>query len=1404
MANHRKSIIFIGFLLAVLICLVSVRDVYGRSYPGYYIIKMKTNRNVQEILNELLQDRLQETSIRSSGPLFINPTEIQQTRSALHKQVGLNRISFCEIDTDLEPADLLAMLEDHPDIAYAIENHIYRTHQMSPDDSLFHRQWYLRQINIEQAWTLTRGSENVLVAIVDTGIDYDHLDLSSRIWINRGEDVNGDGMADATDFNDIDDDRNGFVDDIMGWDFTDAPHFPDDGDYLDRDNDPFDEYGHGTSVAGVIAAVSNNWIGISGIAPQCRIMNVRAGTAQGLLEEDDVASAIVYAVDNGAQIINMSFGDTYASPLLQDVIQYAHEANCVLIASAGNSGNADIQYPSGYSQTISVASTDETNQRASFSNYGTTIDLVAPGINILTTTPQNRYDEFSGTSASAPIVSGIAALILSLRGTLTNEMVRSILVASAEDLGHSGRDDQFGAGLTNAYLALKMDVISRARIITPILDQGFSGDQISVIGDAFGAHMDSYRLLYGISDNPIDWIMFAEMAERQTVAGLLGEWNVRGLPDTTYTIRLKVINKDGNSIEDMVRIFIDRTYPRIFNVRTTDMVDGTDPGTLIQFETDDLCECSIFYRRLSSGDQFEEIKLPYRTNRHRFFFTTDYGWDELEFYIDAVNNAGLSNKSPEFYSIDLRQSSISTASFIESELSLPAGYMLNFIADFDEDGFPEVVLNKFDANYRYDDLSVYEYHCEGMIELFHSERLLIPRDIGDSDNDGFLEILAGAGPASYILEATKSNPVPNMIVWRDSNDVWASRFADLDGDGAQEVICRIGSDYHILENVGDNTYQDVATLKNFTEGDNGVGVPHVEYGDYDNDGFMNLLFGDYDGDLIMYENKGENYYVESWSQRQPLMDCIDYLASGDFDGDGIIEFAAGCHSNPDINAEHEYDARHWIYLIYDCDGDDAFSSCWEQAFWGYDSPRRPANGISAGDVDNDGLPELVINVFPDLYIIDYDLDRRNYQTSWYWSPNYSQANIIGDIDRDGLNDIFVFDGQAIRAFHHASDIASLLPAPFGFSVAPLDTNAVRLQWHTMIGANGYKIYKGRSGGQLNFLTTVPITEFTDYQVCKDSLYWYAVSAYNVRAEDGLMTAVRSVRPGYRPYVKKVDYFVPNQVKIEFSEMMNSSIKNAVNYWISPDVGYPRSVIVSRSSSEVILTIDMPFLSSASYRIRVDDVYDSDGTPIDTIRNSAQFTIPVLAAAPYIISAILIDDRTIEIEFNQRLEKKSAETISNYKIMPTVEIVSADLLADNETTVRLTLSEERGMRALGMNYILTVCNVKNLDGIAIREGEGDQKAFSFVSQDLSDVYTYPNPYKIGDGTGIMFANLTSEATISIYMIDGSFVRKIRESDGNGGVEWDVKDEHGNDVSSGVYIYYVESDDDTHVGKFVIIR
>jgi thermitase len=354
--------------------------------------------------------------------------------------------------------DLKIVLTDFnsdPNVVYAEPNYVMHT-TVVPNDVEYIRQWAHQKMESENAWAIQKGDPNTTIAIIDTGVDWDHPDLAANIWMNLNETLNG-----------FDDDENGFIDDIRGWDFVNVsdPVWPgEDGSV--RDNDPMDFHGHGTHVAGIAAAKTNNTLGIAGTSWNSKIMAVRAGymnsSGYGELQLSDIAPAIKYATDEGANVISMSFGDYNFSSLLKEAVDYAHAKGVVMVAAAGNEDTDEILYPAGYGNVTAVAATNNLDGKASFSNYGSWIEVAAPGVNIYSTMFDDGYGSWSGTSMATPYVAGLAGLIISENTTLTNEEVRHIIRNTTDPLSTS---EYIGTGRINAFQAIRMAYVTRTWIV---------------------------------------------------------------------------------------------------------------------------------------------------------------------------------------------------------------------------------------------------------------------------------------------------------------------------------------------------------------------------------------------------------------------------------------------------------------------------------------------------------------------------------------------------------------------------------------------------------------------------------------------------------------------------------------------------------------------------------------------------------------------------------------------------------------------------------------------------------------------------------------------------------------------------------------------------------------------------
>lgn len=326
------------------------------------------------------------------------------------------------VGTSMQQA--LAFWQSHPNVAIVTPDFELTT-QSIPNDPSFGSLWGLSNngsqggllnadINIEPAWALGTAT-SIVTAVIDTGVDYTHPDLASNIWSNTDE-VAGNG---------IDDDGNGFVDDVRGWDF------------VNNDSDPMDDNGHGTHVAGTIGAVGNNGIGVTGVAWTASIMPLKFLDQSGSGSLSDAIKAIQYARVNGAKIINASWGGGGFSSALQSAISQFITSGGLFVAAAGNEAtNNDVtpSYPANYQGVISVGASTRTDTRASFSNYGTSVDVFAPGQSILSTLPGNRYGSLSGTSMATPQVAGALALLWGQNPTLSATTISQALINSTDNV----------------------------------------------------------------------------------------------------------------------------------------------------------------------------------------------------------------------------------------------------------------------------------------------------------------------------------------------------------------------------------------------------------------------------------------------------------------------------------------------------------------------------------------------------------------------------------------------------------------------------------------------------------------------------------------------------------------------------------------------------------------------------------------------------------------------------------------------------------------------------------------------------------------------------------------------------------------------------------------------------------
>ena len=515
--------------------------------PGEFIVKLKKDstfsRSPLATLNEKYQVYALETVFKNS------------------ENTILNNIYILSVP---ENADILSIIDDYsscPTVEYAEPNRIFYVSGI-PNDENFSKQWALQNtgqnggtpdvdIDAPEAWDIEIGSSDVIIAVIDTGVDYTHPDLAGNIWINKDE----------VPSNGIDDDNNGFIDDVRGWDFA------------NNDSDPLDDNGHGTHCSGIASAVTNNNVGVAGVCWNCKIMSIKGLDKKGLGWVYDLANAIIYATDNGADVISMSFGNYNSTNITHDAVDYAHSKGVVLVAAAGNIilNMSRKHYPAAFDNVIAVASTDKNDHRASTSNFGDWVDVAAPGREIYSTMPtysvemnsdpfflSKNYDYCDGTSMACPMVAGLAALLLSYNPNLTPDEVSNIIHDSTDWIN---TDKYIGNGRINAYKAL---LLASGVTIPP-------NKPITPSGQIKGSLDVEYTYTSNATDLNGDQVYYLWNWGDSTNSGWLGPynsgvtceakhiWNVKG----NYNIKVKA--KDIYNIESSWSDPLPITMPYSYN-----------------------------------------------------------------------------------------------------------------------------------------------------------------------------------------------------------------------------------------------------------------------------------------------------------------------------------------------------------------------------------------------------------------------------------------------------------------------------------------------------------------------------------------------------------------------------------------------------------------------------------------------------------------------------------------------------------------------------------------------------------------------------------------------------------------------------------------------------------------------
>jgi len=1295
---------------------------------------------------------------------------------------NLKRIYLLRFAPDAPLAALKAAYQQNP-LVEAVEYNYLRpmlADPIIPNDPKYPEQWSLPLMKLPQAWAAEKGNRSVVIAIIDSGIDYRHEDLAPKAWINPREIPE----------NGLDDDGNGYIDDVYGWDFTDAPNIQAEGDYLEGDNEPIDESGHGTHVAGIAGAMPDNGIGIAGVAWECPLMAIRAGLSLGgssRMQDDDSASAIVYAADNGASVINMSWGSERRSFVIQDAIDYAYAQGAVLVAAAGNSQKPAAIFPAAYRKVIAVASTEQNQQRFYQSNFGASIDIGAPGNVILSTQIDNQYRLLTGTSMASPHVAGVAALLLAKRPALTHEEVRHILINTADPVHREDSDELdekfVGAGTVNAERALFATGALQARILAPETNSG-GADSITFVGDTGGYKFQSWQLSYGESTVPTEFTPFTQPAVTQKIGETLAVWDTKTVPEGIYTVRLTVTATDGHQTHDQVVLSVDRTPPQVIALTATETLYGDRSLTLFTWATDDVTRNTLYYRREGSLAPF----APFSTTDLGVEHSLSLGFDTgtYQFFVEAENTTNLKTRADNggaFYAIDVVGGHISPSGFTEKSLDMPPLHIASVTADFDTDGHPEIVGSPLSSDAGdtvgtglpspHAILAIYERLPSGKYELVHTlesvENLsnlqgVITWAVDDTDGDGLTEILATDDERTFLIESSTPRGYPHQIIW-ETPFLSGGTITDLDRDGRKEIIGADNNNDRLMVFEYDNatnTHVEKTILTNETLGSN-VFAQRFAIDDFDGDGNTELVAGDSEGDLFIYEAAATNTFQLEWQTQLPLKN-ITQLASGDLTGDGSPEFVVGGLLSLPDNPSGPFLWKFFVFT-HTPRGYARLTEGEREATLAIAPHRRNANSLAIADLDRDGSNNLIIATYPNLYVTQWD--GTALKALWHRKVEKTPMLFTAELNQNGFDEFYVNLEDSIYRFESvfATDPAGVdRLTPWNVEAKPLTEKAVQVTWNaqqddetdgelsrmtrpfTVYRAEGEKEEAPADDAFEKIRENLTVTRFLDRRVTKNNTYWYAITVKDTNGTETPRTEPVAATPRDPPQLIRAAYHQPggeaHTTQLGFRADTSNAVSKQGNFWVIVTFDRRMNLGIADESRYVLRKVK-----------RIDGI-----NPVSAIRDRMGRR-----------ALLAFEAESLLEHFGQSL----------------------------------TATENR--------YEISVSNVADIDENAIRGATRPLEIPSSIREtavsDLTQARVYPNPVRpnVADKGVITFDRIPIGTRIQLFTAKGELLETldVTEQDHNQ-KKWWLTSNNTADVSTGIYIYVLEFDTQKKIGKIAVIK
>lgn len=1315
------------------------------------------------------------------------------------------------------PDSLMSILRFDTTITAVWSPHRYRLDGSALQVAATVQQWYLHALGALQAWEYSRG-DGVVVGVIDTGIDWMHPDLRASLWINSSEDRNGNGRFDpwpttveregiTGDLDGLDNDGNGFADDVIGYNFIARPQ----AELFPMDNPlPYDRNGHGTAVAALIAARPATNAGMSGLAPGAMVMVLQAFDPLGFGDEDDIARALVYAVANGARVINCSFGDIVRSDLVAAAIALARASDVVVVASSGNSGSQLPHYPGDEVGVLSIGASTQEGKAAIFSSYGERLFLLAPGEQILSAAPGGGYQEGSGTSFAAPLVTATVALLRSLDPKLDSKSIRAILAGTATPQqqpwqlrsGHGSLSPPEALERVTLRGSVELRLPQHPAVMhAPV-------ESLDVELDAMHSLLQRWTLLAIGNDTAIE----LAGSDRSTLRWRQRIEGIRLPNDSLWTLRLRVVLHTGKTIEDAVSIVRVAGALLYDSIRAFPVWFGRERRLLLRAQATRRCLIAVHVES-DGGDTVLVYSSDGQERRMHAVLLDRLLPGHYRLHVIAWDSADTVSVTLDSIIMPAQAGSRAEWSPLryEAEPLLLAG-SLSPSAD-------ELCATLFRG---VQEAAVLERTQDTFRVVARSGRTAFLRAAGDVNGDGHAEILTyDAGDVR--LYELKPTPFASVL-WGDTlrHTFWAAALADITGDRRPEIL---GFRTRRTQKNTDGTLQPrsdalVAVSWNgtaFVELDsvelssspqagraiNTISAPLCAVGDFDGDGVIEIAYADSDGELEIAAWDSGKFVREFCALPPPFLAGAgtEFVAAADIDGDGREEVLSGAAALPTYNVLGEYEPPLWRFALYRAIAPDRYTEVWEEYFYGVRYGRPYYNGVAVGDLDGDGKAEIVLSLFPFAYVFSWG--RGTAELIGIQDSVWSNGALVADIERDRTAELALVQGierPRTRWYVHKS---TALRAPTILDAYFQGDGTLICTWLPRDRGERYQV---SIAGSIVAQTTDTIIIFSGGAVppcveCSirvravkgsDSSRWSDPFVV-VRREPLELIAADTLAAGDRIVRLTVSGtlpphgIAPSSLRIERDSVI-----------------WHAEFTASVGSRGLLAWVGSP-LGEGVYRVTL-----AAGT-IDGVGNRSPGSSVSLYVRPqelplsqfYVERVVSSSDTAVTVRFSQ-VPELSTLLLDSIAIEPYGAVVGLTHGGDSQT-VEFKLDRRFSYDARGFVFTMTLPRSFRSKGGNFIVGNGGNIVAWYYAADPPRTQAFPQPWSRSKDRELRFSNVPPGATVVVSLLDGVELARIEAANPTGGVRWEPRLADGRLLPEGIYLYRVRLPDGTEpvVEKFVIV-